>query len=57
MNDLDCVYDGAARFADGSTVTMSGTLRDLANWADNLISMSEGGVTINITRKVCSALQ
>lgn len=45
------IYDGKAVFSDGSVVEASGTIQQMANWADNLIRMKEQDSNIQITRR------
>lgn len=42
-------YEGTAEH-DGLKVTVTGSLQQVANWADNIIRNSDHGITINIKR-------
>jgi len=42
-------YKGTAKLETGETITVEGTLREVADWADNLIS-SAGACEIRITK-------
>lgn len=43
-------YSGSAVLPDGTEITVTGTIQAVANWADNVIRLSEEGITINIVR-------
>lgn len=43
-------YIGTAK-AGGNTFTVTGTILECANWADNIIRCEDGDIVIKITRK------
>lgn len=43
-------YSGRAVLPDGTEITVMGSLQAVANWADNVIRLSETSITINIER-------
>lgn len=45
------IYEGEARLADGTILQASGTIQQLANWADNLIRSSGQDSDISIRRR------
>ena len=45
------IYDGEARLADGSVIRVSGTIQQMACWADNLIRSSGQNSDIRIRRR------
>ena len=42
------MYKGIAKLDDGSTIETSGTIAEIANWADNLIREQAGEIQIDI---------
>ena len=45
------IYEGEARLADGTVIRASGTIQQMANWADNLIRSSGQDSDIKIRRR------
>ena len=45
------IYDAEARLADGTILRASGTIQQMANWADNLIRSSGQDSDIKIRRR------
>lgn len=45
------IYDAEARLADGTILRASGTIQQVANWADNLIRSSGQDSDIKIRRQ------
>lgn len=44
------IYTGTAKLSDGTEVQITGSIMECANWADNMIRISERGITIEIRR-------
>ena len=44
------MYEGTAEYADGTEIRTGGSIQQMANWADNLIRVSETDLTIRIER-------
>lgn len=42
------MYKGVVNLSDGTTIEVTGTFPELANWADNIIREHAGEITINI---------
>lgn len=45
------IYDAEARLADGTVIQASGTIQQMANWADNLIRSIDQDSDISIRRR------
>ena len=44
------MYTADATLSDGRHITITGTITDCANWADNIIRSNDGSIKIDIRK-------